>query len=105
MQVYYRQPATPDLVSTIRITTSTVQIVIYTSNPSISGGPVDSDGNGLADAWEQQYFGSMGVNPNADPDGDGLTNIQEFRTGRNPTKAALPDTTEAVNLRVYLPVR
>lgn len=46
--------------------------------------PLDSDGNGVADAWEQQYFGRIGVDPNADPDGDGLNNLREYRAGTNP---------------------
>ncbi len=44
----------------------------------------DSDHNGLPDAWELQYFGHIGVDPNADPDGDGLTNAQEFAAGSSP---------------------
>ena len=30
--------------------------------------PADSDGDGLADAWEQQYFSGLGADPNADSD-------------------------------------
>ena len=48
---------------------------------------VDSDHNGLPDAWEIKYFGHIGVDPNADPDGDGLTNLQEYQRGTDPTKA------------------
>ena len=48
---------------------------------------VDIDGDGLADAWEQQYFGSLGANPGDDPDGDGMNNLREFRSGTNPTDA------------------
>jgi hypothetical protein len=47
----------------------------------------DSDGDGLDDAWEQQFFGGLGANPNDDPDGDGLNNLREFRAGTNPTDA------------------
>jgi hypothetical protein len=50
---------------------------------------VDSDGDGLPDAWEQRYgldphdaSGDSGAN--GDPDGDGVTNIQEFRNGTHP---------------------
>jgi hypothetical protein len=53
----------------------------------------DSDGNGLPDAWEQHYFGHLGVDPNADPDGDGLTNLQEYLNGTDPNdfyNGALP---------------
>ena len=42
---------------------------------------LDNDYDGLLDAWEIQYFGSSnaeGGGPNDDPDGDGLTNLQEF---------------------------
>jgi alpha-tubulin suppressor-like RCC1 family protein len=44
----------------------------------------DTDLNGLADDWEIAHFGAIGADPNADSDGDGLTNIQEFRLGTNP---------------------
>ena len=46
--------------------------------------PADVDGNGLDDAWEIQYFGNTGVDPLADPDGDGLTNNQEWELGNDP---------------------
>ena len=50
--------------------------------------PIDSDGDGLADSWEMQHFGSLGVNPNDDPDGDGVNNLREFRAGTDPNEAA-----------------
>src|ERR1051325_411487 len=48
----------------------------------------DVGGNGLPDAWERTYFGVVGVNPNADADGDGFSNQQEFVAGTNPTDTA-----------------
>jgi hypothetical protein len=48
---------------------------------------VDSNGNGLNDDWEIANFGQLGVNPSADPDGDGFTNLQEFQAGTNPNDA------------------
>ena len=48
----------------------------------------DSDHNGLADSWEQFYFRHLGVDANADPDGDGLTNLEEYQLGSNPTNAS-----------------
>src|SRR5262249_16852140 len=47
-------------------------------------GGLDLDGNGLPDFWERQYFGRIGVDPNDDPDQDGLTNFQEYKAGTNP---------------------
>lgn len=47
----------------------------------------DTNGRGLPDWWQQKFFGRLGIDPNADPDGDGLTNLQEYRTGANPTAA------------------
>ncbi len=49
--------------------------------------PADSDGDGLADAWEQQYFSGLGADPNADSDGDGVSNRREYRAGTNPKDA------------------
>ena len=47
--------------------------------------PIDSDGNGIANAWEDEYFpGGMG-NATNDPDGDGLDNREEYRCGTDPT--------------------
>jgi hypothetical protein len=50
----------------------------------------DSDNDGLPDSWELQYFSAINdpqSAPNADPDGDGFTNLQEYLAGTNPTNA------------------
>ena len=48
----------------------------------------DTDGDGLPDNWESQYFGSgTAANPTGDPDGDGRNNLQEFLAGTNPLLA------------------
>ncbi len=47
-----------------------------------------TDGTGMSDGWEILYFGHIYVDPTADPDGDGLSNYQEFlmrSAGYNPT--------------------
>jgi hypothetical protein len=56
----------------------------YVQTDTIAGG-ADSDSNGLPDAWERIYFGGIGVDPNADPDHDGVSNLQEYLAGTNPT--------------------
>ena len=52
----------------------------------------DFDGDGLSDWWETNYFGSIGTtntaaNALADPDGDGMSNRDEYIAGTNPTNA------------------
>ncbi|MCI0535298.1 MAG: hypothetical protein L0Z50_08720 [Verrucomicrobiales bacterium] len=47
---------------------------------------VDSDGDGLPDAWEQAliaiYGGTLAsINPNDDSDGDGISNLNEYLAG------------------------
>jgi len=53
---------------------------------TIPGG-TDSNVNGLPDAWERTFFGTLGVNPDADPDGDGMSNREEYLAGTNPTNS------------------
>ena len=38
---------------------------------------VDGDGDGLPDEWETVWFGSLSQGAGDDPDGDGLTNLDE----------------------------
>jgi len=44
----------------------------------------DMDGNGLADAWEWQYFGKLGNSAADDQDNDGLDNAGESQWGTDP---------------------
>ena len=43
--------------------------------------------NSLPDWWCLEYFGTLNVNPYADPDGDGLCNMDEYVLRTNPTNA------------------
>ena len=46
----------------------------------------DANANGIPDWWEQRYglTGTGSAIANADPDGDGKTNLQEWQAGTNP---------------------
>ncbi|MGC3988856.1 MAG: PA14 domain-containing protein [Chthoniobacteraceae bacterium] len=49
----------------------------------LRAGGVDLNGDGMSDVW-QALYGMQNADPNADPDGDGLTNLQESIAGTNP---------------------
>jgi len=46
---------------------------------------LDSDGNGLPDYWEIQYFTTNGLDPNSSPDGNGLSLLYDYQHHVNPT--------------------
>ena len=46
---------------------------------------VDSDGDGMDDAWEMKYFGTLARDGTGDFDGDGVSDLEEFLTGTDPT--------------------
>lgn len=67
-----------------------VEFVTHLTNPR----QPDTDSDGMNDAWELAHgfnpklnnllAGPANQNPNADPDGDGLTNAEEEQLGTNP---------------------
>lgn len=48
---------------------------------------MDSDGDGMADWWEYYYFGSTAPGPGEDPDGDGASNLSEYKDRTDPRRA------------------
>jgi hypothetical protein len=68
-------------VITLTITTNDNKTAIaYTAVYSIP----DSDSDLMPDWWEVKYFGDLDETADADPDGDGYTNLQEYASGTNP---------------------
>ncbi len=46
---------------------------------------LDTDGNGLPDLWQYRFFYALGQSPSADPDNDGINNLDEYLDGTDPT--------------------
>ena len=47
----------------------------------------DSDGDGMPDWWEDEYFGNLDRDGSGDWDNDGLSDLEEFESSTNPTNA------------------
>ena len=61
------------------------------------------DDSGLPDWWQIQYFGRLGVNPNAlSPSGDGWTLLQKYQNGMNPL--AYNQLSPGQGLQVFTPL-
>ena len=77
----------------------------YSNEISLNGWQ-DGDLDGLPDAWEMANFGTLGYDgdgPNGDPDGDGISNLDEFNEHRNPN--ALSANAPGSTLIVYTPLQ
>jgi hypothetical protein len=91
--IYTQGATTVEQGSSVTLSTpNTVTInpgfhVVLSGTLSINRGDTDSDG--LLDFWEMLYFGNLVQGPDDDPDSDGLTNLEEFQLGTNPSN---PDT-------------
>src|SRR4051812_40261982 len=47
----------------------------------------DTDGDGLPDSWENQFFGNLDQSATDDPDADQCSNLCEYNHGANPMMA------------------
>ena len=90
------------------------QIVVSNLCGSVTSSPaklvMDSDGDGIPDQWMQQYFGHATNQVNDlswagdDADGDGMTNLQEYLAGANPTNqsSALAQKVDLNNQQILI---
>ena len=56
---------------------------------TVQGQPVSPWNDAIPDAWRARYFGSVTnplAGPNGDPDGDGMSNLAEYKAGTDPMK-------------------
>jgi hypothetical protein len=64
---------------------------------------LDRNDNGFPDRWEWLNFGMLGVDPTADADNDGLSNLAEYLAGTDPQTASATVPPASLNLIVYSP--
>jgi len=57
---------------------------------------IDSQNVGIPDWWQIEFFGTNGINPYSDPEGDGWTVLQLYIAGLNPTNHYAPPTVQGV---------
>ncbi len=48
----------------------------------------DTDGDGMADAWEIEHFGNLDRDGSGDFDGDGISDLDEYLEGKDPAEGA-----------------
>jgi hypothetical protein len=76
------------------------RVIVSNASGSITSAPVsiwpDSNGTGMPDWWQMQYFGNLNQLPTGDYDGDGVDNLDEYLEGTLPNNAA------SYNPRLYV---
>jgi len=59
---------------------------------------LDSEGSGMPDWWQLQWFGQTGVDPYGDDDQDGWVNLQEYQNGSSPTNYNTPPAPQGLKV-------
>lgn len=62
---------------------------------SLTAYAADSDGDGMDDTWEQNFFGDLTRTGDGDFDEDGVSDLVEYQAGLNPTLADTDDDGES----------
>ena len=75
----------------IETTTLPIQVIIN------AAGFVDSDNDGMDDAWEQTHFGNLDATATGDEDQDSATNLQEFNFGGDPNVEDRPQAVQIIS--------
>ena len=80
---YYNYEATRDITVTVTQKTNSTNTTSEVIALQIIA---DLDGDGLPDLWERRYFGTTASSDGTtDYDGDGWTDMEEFKNGTDPT--------------------
>jgi len=79
-------------------TPTSIEAFNLTNNLFLQVRSWQDDGSGLPIWWQMQYFGYYGVDPNADPAGDGWSNIQKFQNGMSPNLFYTPPAPHGVTV-------
>lgn len=85
-QWVWTHPGSPQLIrfgveGLFNFTTGTFSV-------AVSGNLTDTNGDDIPDAWYLHYFTNLTHHASDDPDGDGITNEQEFWAGTHPNLAS-----------------
>ncbi|HAR67989.1 MAG TPA: hypothetical protein DCR55_17550, partial [Lentisphaeria bacterium] len=59
--------------------------IVTTIDGPVEDSVLDADEDGLPDEWEVEHFGDLSATPDGDNDLDGITNLNEYLAGLNPT--------------------
>jgi hypothetical protein len=70
-------------------------VIVSNASGAVTSAPAavwpDSNGSGMPDWWQLQYFGNLNQLPTGDFDNDGVENLDEYLEGTNPNNASSYD--------------